>query len=596
MKCNTEKQLINDLKIINHFIKLTTGISKLYIPILIISSVFKAVSPLINIIMPKFIIDELLGATRINVLLILVLITVLLNAFVNLINDYFQCKINKMKIKIVDGFDLITGKKVMEMPFENLEDPQILNLKEQAIYPIKNQGVIDNMILVMTSVLTDIITIIGVVAIIVTLDFYIIIFILCIVAINSLIYKKTQQTQYKVFQELIPTNRAFFYYLSLTNDFSIAKDIRLYNMSPLILSKIKEYNKVTTSKFGRLFRRTSRYSGISNINLQFQLFIIYGYMAYKVLTNNINLGSFIMYVSAASNFSSSVSKLLSEFITLRQLCRYLNPFMELENIKSLKTNGIERVEDIEKFCFEFKNVSFKYPRSNEYILKDISIKINEGEKISIVGLNGAGKTTFIKLLTRLFEPTEGEILLNGVNIKEYDYNEYMRIFGVVFQDFKLFSFSVKDNIILSDNIVEDKILNAIKKCGLEEVLSNLGRGLDTVIYKNFEKDGIEFSGGQAQKLAIARTIYKDAPVVILDEPTAALDPIAEFEIYSKFNELVGNKTAIYISHRLSSCRFCDKVFVFSKGRIVEEGSHNHLIVNAEGEYNKMYMTQAQYYV
>lgn len=272
--------------------------------------------------------------------------------------------------------------------------------------------------------------------------------------------------------------------------------------------------------------------------------------------------------------------------------------MEFENIESKHTKEGKKIGNLEKVNIEFKNVSFKYPRSKEFTLKNVSIKINEGEKLSVVGLNGAGKTTFIKLLARLYEPTEGEILLNGVNINEYDYDEYMKLLSVVFQDFKLMSFSIKENIALNDfnKVKDEEIEEVLIKSGFGKDLEKLPKGINTPVYKNFDEGGIEFSGGQAQKLAIARAVYKDAPIVILDEPTAALDPKAEYEIYSKFNELIGKKTTIYISHRLSSCRFCDNIAVFQKGKLIQYGTHDELVKDKGNEYETMYSAQAQYYI
>jgi ATP-binding cassette subfamily B protein/ATP-binding cassette subfamily C protein len=224
----------------------------------------------------------------------------------------------------------------------------------------------------------------------------------------------------------------------------------------------------------------------------------------------------------------------------------------------------------------------------------VSLIIRSGEKLSIVGQNGAGKTTFIKLLCKLYEPQEGEIRINGVNIREYSREEYNRLLAVVFQDFKLFSFSVKENISFYHNSEERKLYHALEKAGLKDRIDKLEQGIETSIYKNFDKEGVELSGGENQKMAIARAIYKDSPIVILDEPTAALDPYAEFEIYTRFNELVSNKTAIYISHRLSSCRFCDHIAVFDHGELVEYGTHKEL-EGKNGLYSKMWHTQAQYY-
>ena len=219
-----------------------------------------------------------------------------------------------------------------------------------------------------------------------------------------------------------------------------------------------------------------------------------------------------------------------------------------------------------------------------------------GEHLSVVGLNGAGKTTFVKLLCRLYDPTDGEILLDGVNIKEYDYSEYMNIFSPVFQDFRLFAFSIKENIVLGNlNDDKDKVDGIIDQVGLKDKVDSLEKGSDTMLFKSFDENGIEPSGGEQQKMAIARALYKKAPVVILDEPTAALDPVAEYDIYRNFDTLVGGKTAIYISHRLSSCKFCDRIAVFSEGKIKEYGTHEELVKIDGGVYSEMFRAQARYY-
>ncbi|MEA4832692.1 MAG: ABC transporter ATP-binding protein, partial [Oscillospiraceae bacterium] len=214
---------------------------------------------------------------------------------------------------------------------------------------------------------------------------------------------------------------------------------------------------------------------------------------------------------------------------------------------------------------------------------------------AVVGMNGSGKTTFIKLLCRLYDPTEGEILLNGINIKKYDYDEYMSIFSVVFQDFKLFSFSLGQNVAARVDYDKTKVEACLKEAGFGDRLSSMPEGVETCLYKDFDEKGVKISGGEAQKIALARALYKDAPFIVLDEPTAALDPIAEYEIYSKFNEIVGDKTAIYISHRLSSCRFCDDIAVFHEGKLIQRGSHDKLVADEDGKYYELWHAQAQYY-
>ena len=253
------------------------------------------------------------------------------------------------------------------------------------------------------------------------------------------------------------------------------------------------------------------------------------------------------------------------------------------------------VEVTDKACeIEFRDVSFKYPNTDKYILKDISVKIKAGEHLAIVGQNGAGKTTFIKLLCHLYDNYEGEILVNGKDAREYNIVEYMKMLSVVFQDFRLFAFTIKENVTVFDDKNTD-LEEIYKIAGIDKWIDSLDEKDQTYIYKMFVENGIEPSGGESQKLAIARALYKNAPIVVLDEPTAALDPISEYEVYKNFDKLVYGKTAIYISHRLSSCRFCDRIIVFNNGTITEEGSHEELMKNTDGLYYNMYSTQAKHY-
>ena len=243
----------------------------------------------------------------------------------------------------------------------------------------------------------------------------------------------------------------------------------------------------------------------------------------------------------------------------------------------------------------FNNVSFKYPDCDFYALKNISVNINKGKKYAVVGQNGSGKSTFIKLLCNLYEPENGTICINNINVNEFDLNEYWTLLSVIFQDFSLFSFSLGQNIAVNETIDENKLESIIDAVGFHERYINMEKGIDTLLYKNFDEKGVEISGGEAQKIALARAIYKDGEIFILDEPTAALDPIAESELYNNFNRIVQDKTVIYISHRLASCKFCDEIIVFDKGQIVQVGTHENLLKDSNGKYYELWHAQAEHY-
>lgn len=590
--------LKKDINIIIHFLKLSHKTSKSYIPTLLLSSLFKSITPFLSIIVPKYIIDELLNKQRKEVFIILIAILILGNFFLNIINRLFNSLVKVKNEEFMYKFNGIIGEKIVDMDFENTEDPEVLDLKERALFAIYNEGALHKLVDSFTKLITQIISLIGFIAIISLLNPLIILLILGIITLNSRIYGKVKKLQFIANQTAIPGNRAFGYFGTLTANFSLGKDIRLYNMAPLILAKSKKFTSRILEINTKLYTTEGKYNGITNINLQFQVVIVYAYLCYKVIYSGLSIGNFTMFASAVSGFTAALSAIIVVFIEIGNCCKHLQHYRDFEAMVCENIKGDKSIEGIENHEIEFKNVYFKYPRSSEYVLKNICIKIHSGERLSVVGRNGAGKTTFIKLLTRLYEPSSGEILLDGKNINEFAYDEYIKLLSVVFQDFKLLYFTLKENIALNESqeASEEKIIDILNEAGLEEDLKKLPKGVLTSVYKNFDKDGIEFSGGQAQKIAIARAVYKDAPIIVLDEPTAALDPISEYEIYKKFNELIGNKTAVYISHRLSSCRFCDKIAVFHNGAIVQYGSHDKLILEKNKPYAEMYNAQAKYYV
>lgn len=324
---------------------------------------------------------------------------------------------------------------------------------------------------------------------------------------------------------------------------------------------------------------------------------IYVFTCLKALGGAFDVGSVTQYVGAATAMVANIFALTDLVGTIKTNTPYLEKTFEFLDIPNAMYQGsltTEKRSD-RQYEVEFRDVSFKYPGSEIWALRHVSMKFKVGKRLAIVGENGSGKTTFIKLLCRLYDPQEGQILLNGIDIRKYRYDDYMSIFSVVFQDFQLICQPLGNNVAGSMEYDRDRVEKALIDAGFGDRLASMDKGLDTMIYKNLSEDGVDVSGGEAQKIAIARALYKDAPFIILDEPTAALDPIAEAEIYSKFNDIVGDKTAIYISHRLSSCKFCDEIAVFHEGRVIQQGSHDALVADEGGKYYALWHAQAQYY-
>lgn len=382
------------------------------------------------------------------------------------------------------------------------------------------------------------------------------------------------------------------------DDYSSGKDIRLYGMKDYLA---EEMLKCDAGYFGLQVKAAYRQALCTLPDTFLEnvfRYSVYAVLIYTALSGQITVGSIAKYVACIMRLLYCVIELVRilqrSFENHHYLKRYFSYF-DIPNNMYQGTLTVEKRDDND-YNVEFRNVSFHYPNTEAYALKHVSLKFKIGEKLALVGRNGSGKTTFIKLLCRLYDPTEGEILLNGVNIKKYDYDEYMALFSVVFQDFKLFAFKLGEIVASDKQFDTQRVRECLEKANFGDRFKELPDGVDTYLYKNYDKTGIEISGGEAQKVALARALYKDAPFILLDEPTAALDPVSEYEVYSNFNAISGDKTTVYISHRLASCRFCDKIAVFDSGEIVQTGNHENLIDDKTGKYRELWEAQAQYYV
>ena len=418
--------------------------------------------------------------------------------------------------------------------------------------------------------------------------------IIVLIFINVLVAVFTTNTETrkitKAYEDLAETNSLFGFLMNF------GTDITIFNMRKQIMS---EYNK-KLRRPSYIFKDRAysiKYGSIRMIWDFIMTAVLFIFVAAKAYIGVFGIGSFVLYRGTVAKFITAVSDLADVWGILTQNNEAMErvfEFLDLPDDMYHGTLSVEKRDDID-YEIEFRDVSFKYPRSENWALRHVNMKFKIGDRMAVVGMNGSGKTTFIKLLCRLYDPTEGKILLNGIDITRYKYDEYMKIFSVVFQDYKLFAFSIAENVAADLNYDREKVLSCLERVGLGKRIGELERSIETPLYRDYENDGIDVSGGEAQKIAIARALYKDAPFIILDEPTAALDPLAEAEIYSQFNEIVENKTAIYISHRLSSCRFCNNIVVFDHGTIVQQGTHDRLVCDEKGKYHELWHAQAQYY-
>lgn len=582
-----------DIYILSRLIKIIWNLQANFIPLTIVQSIVKTAIPIVNIILPKYIIDEMIGLKRWNHLIFYILIIILSNAVLAIAKTLLDKQWNLANIKLRYNIEKHLNIHIMNMDFEKIENPQILDLKDRALYPIKMQSSLNELIQSLCDVITIIITLISVLMIILQAGILLLIILIISSLLNIPLLKKSNENFSNFYSKLPVTMRKSMYFENISTEYKFLKDIQIYDGSLLLLDKLKDAHQDNIELFNNVFKKNGHYEGVLSVFSHVQLIFIYIYFIYELFLGRITFGSFTMYINASLQFANNMKALFDAITRIRQNCKYFDVYIEFLDIKSKNIDGTLKIKDINNVCIEFRNVFFHYPNQKNNILKDISVTISPREKLSIVGLNGAGKTTFIKLLCRLYSPTKGCIYLNGINIEEYSYDEYMNIISAVFQDFKLFSFSFKENIKLGAKGID--VRDSIIKAGLEEKIERCEKGIDTPISKQFDKSGIELSGGEAQKLAIARAIYKNSPLMILDEPTSALDPYTEYEIYKKFDEISKDKTVLYVSHRLSSCLLCDRILVFDKGEIVEQGTHKEL-KEKDGQYKVLWDAQAQYYV
>lgn len=404
-----------------------------------------------------------------------------------------------------------------------------------------------------------------------------------------------QKASYKTMLENMDNNRKYGYFFNTSLDYSFGKDIRLFRLDKIILG-MQSSEKFSVNATWKKYARFSALVEILNALFTTILtFIAFAFFGLKAMYGLVSVGEAVSYAGSVTLLSTGLAKIVMGFMSQSLTSAYLQNYFIYMSLPSKVHYGTEKLDETQPLEIVFDHITFTYPRQKDKALDDVSLTIKAGEKLAIVGANGAGKTTLMKLICRFYEPDSGRILVNGKPLESYDETSAYRLFSIVFQDFALFSFPVKENVAASNKVDEAKAINCLKRVGIYEKISSWKDGINTILYNKNDENGIEISGGEAQKIAIARALYKDSPLVILDEPTSALDPKSEAEVYENFSELVKGKTSIFISHRMSSTMFCDDIIVIDHGKIAEEGNHKALL-KTNGLYKKMWDAQAQYYL
>lgn len=579
------------LSVLRYFYSVAAQSHKRYFLVGALRILFGALKPFVSLLLLPLIIDELLGTRNVHTLIGYAAVLIIGEILISIADSVCGVILEKYA-EIFDN--LLTerlGRKVMELDFQLTEDKKALDQVQSAKTGIEwYSGGIHGMFQQLFTMISSFITVLGVILLLLLNAPLLFVVTAVVLAMTLWCSSRIHRVDFDAFGKLSKDNRIFGYLGYEITDIRYGKDIRLYGAQPMLIEKWNTYTQrdIETWRWGD--NKRLPFTMISAAAGTVRDIISYLYLGILVIFGKITIGIFSQMLSAGASFHSSMLALVGGFQSLVQRAAYAYEYVKFMNYPDAIYKGIRHVED-RAHTIEFRNVSFRYPNTDVQVLDRINLTLHPEEHLSVVGLNGAGKTTFIKLLCRLYDPTEGEILLDGIDIREYDYEEYLSCFSPVFQDFKLFAFSLRDNIILQHDCDDNRLLTLLKQVGLnKETLTG-----DTILFKFFDDKGVEPSGGEQQKIAIARSLFKQAPIVILDEPTAALDPLAEYEIYRQFHTLVGGKTAVYISHRLSSCKFCDRIAVFADGKIREYGTHNELVGKEDGIYAGMFAAQAQYY-
>ncbi len=589
----------------------------------IIAIVWNALTPYVGIRLSALIIEELSGARSPERLRTLILATLLSAALFSLVSALLD-KARRVEEGDVQWFrtDALLWGKMLELDYHISDDPETRKILSTIRQNMNGGGWgIHRVPSNFNSLLQAVLSLLGGLALTLSLftskvpgeagsltflnsPMLILLFLAGILAatlLSSFLSTKADSYYALNSSDHNLANRLFSYFGFLGANKNLAADMRIYRQDQIC----KKYNSDKTGTFSSkgYFAKLARgpmglYSTAATVvSILFLTGMVYLFVCLKAWAGAFGIGMVTQYIGAISRFSGNIGTLFSTVGSMRNNASFVKLVFDYLDIPNTMYQGSLTVEkrNDRKYEVEFRDVSFRYPGSEDYALRHVNMKFRVGERLAVVGMNGSGKTTFIKLLCRLYDPTEGTILLNGIDIRKYDYDEYISIFSVVFQDFSLTDFTLGQNVAAADAYDAKKAQECLEKAGFGERLKDLPHGLDTFLGKAFDKEGVDMSGGEQQKIALARTLYKDAPFIVLDEPTAALDPIAEAEIYSKFNEIIEDKTAIYISHRLSSCRFCDNILVFHKGDVIQQGSHDQLVTDAQGKYYELWHAQAQYY-
>lgn len=597
MEGAADRKTGNTVKTISYSLKFLLKNDKMYLCLKMLNLIPSVLGNVAAVMLPKYIIDSLSEEQSVESALLYTLYLMGILILNSLFHELLRKELSVRSMQLNNTMKKELLKTISVMDYDRLEDAQTLDKFEYAKVCLEEAGI--------TSI-SDILF--GMVSGLLSLGayFYIVIryscFFVPLVVLSVILHMFSQGRKESMYihvqEESAALNRKIQYASHNLTDYSFAKEIRLFKLKDFIVEK---YDTFMGKMYGLEYRYLKKtiplhllVSGVGAL----QILIAYGVVGYSLYQGDITVGVFIQYTSTFFAMNTTVASIAASFVNLNTKWTYISSYEEfLEKGRKAQKGekGPASSDAVKSFhCLELKNVSFRYPDSEEDVIHDLNLTIHANEKIAVVGANGAGKTTLIKLILGFYKPAEGEILLDGVPFQSMDFEEKIQYFSAVFQDFGLLHYSVAENIALDEQYSAEQIQKILEQLHLDKKMESLKNGMDTCVTRNLDAEGADMSGGEKQKLMIARALYKEAPVYIFDEPTSALSPTGEYEIYRSFSRITENKTVLYISHRLACCRLCSRILVVKDGTVVEDGCFEKLM-EKKGDFAAMYEAQADYY-
>ena len=593
------KNFKEHMKIYGFMIKSIWEYSKKTVFLILLASLSSAGLLLINVFLPKLVIDSIMNGGGFEIVTYVVLM-VLANVVLAKIPGYVNNYINNVDLPgVQQRIRYNICEKTMKLDYSMLENKDYMNLKDQADFIMSTQSPLANFVQIAAEVFVSFVVVIFLAVIAFSFSWVLGVILLLVACLNFVIGAWANKKMGDFLASLEDINRKFSAYMNIIYDNSKMMDVKLFSMHNLVNGSIYKLMKEISGGIANMYTVNSLSFFFSGILDGVSRALSYIYISVRAVSNvfgpQISIGSFALYTSAFVNFNQRVRIISQNYVNMIMMRNMTEPYYRFMMLPEEKAKAYEYEMPKSIDTIEFKDVWFKYPSSEDYVLKNLSFNINKGEKISIVGLNGAGKTTIIKLMTRLYEPTKGEILLNGLDISKIKMDEYQKFISVVFQDYNIYNFPVAETVASRADYDREKVTKVLKDIDIYDKINSLSSGMDTKVSMGYSETGEKLSQGQFQKLAIARSLYKDSELVILDEPTSALDPKSEAEIYENFNYLVKEKTSIYISHRMSSSIFCDRILLINNGTVEDFDTHKNLMQKTDSLYYKMFNAQKENY-